>query len=327
MMTMIYDLTNRNNIPQCPGIYTFKDEEGQVLYIGKSVNLKSRISSYFRIKSHGEGSEKLLRMKRFITIIEVTPTNTEFEAEWVEQQLIERHRPQYNQQMKSRNRHGYLKLVMGEGLWKWRIETLNEKTEGFHIGPFRHPKSVKDRLEALRHFDWLNDWRYQPVPIVYDRNQLKERIKWLQEIFGNEISFRTWVDQLKKIRDELAEKLIFEEAARLQNVIEGVAVVGDALRRNHLIYGDENPFMIIKNGKIRYGYCIDRERIFRLEWLTDEGAEVRSIVNFGHEIYKWKVNPQKYGEFGMWEITNLDQEMIINRHFLKKEGQIIGCFL
>jgi len=59
MMTMIYDLTNRNNIPQCPGIYTFKDEEGQVLYIGKSANLKSRVSIYFQVKSHGKATSKM----------------------------------------------------------------------------------------------------------------------------------------------------------------------------------------------------------------------------------------------------------------------------
>jgi hypothetical protein len=88
-----------SEIPQCPGVYTFSDREGKVLYVGKSNNLKNRINSYFW--SVGEGSPSTERQKiesimNDLYMIDCTELGSDLEALVEEYRLIDRHRPRYN---------------------------------------------------------------------------------------------------------------------------------------------------------------------------------------------------------------------------------------
>jgi hypothetical protein len=84
-------------LPQCPGVYTFLDSEQQVIYVGKTNNLRARINSYFW--NTGESPEKIENILRDMYDIDCTGLSSELEALIEEQRLIDRHRPRYNTQI------------------------------------------------------------------------------------------------------------------------------------------------------------------------------------------------------------------------------------
>ncbi|MCK5157841.1 MAG: GIY-YIG nuclease family protein, partial [Candidatus Heimdallarchaeota archaeon] len=78
------------SFPDKPGIYSFKDDKGKVIYIGKAKSLKKRITSYF---VEGALDKKTLSMKRLARDVEFIVTNTETDALILENSLIKLHKP------------------------------------------------------------------------------------------------------------------------------------------------------------------------------------------------------------------------------------------
>lgn len=333
MKTIIYSVENRKSLPDSTGVYCFSDSEGEVLYIGKSVNLKSRVNSYFIKRGEGEGPDKFLRMQRFIAFIEAIPTPTELEAEWLEQSLIERHQPQYNQQMKSNARYGFLMPEAGIATWQWRVVPLgkhrvrlqgNRETD-LLIGPFRNPKIVKERLKILNNFKWLEDWFYQPLPIIYSKGEITKIISWIKERFDNKTKYYQWIQKLRQERDLAAKNLEFEKAGRFQEVIESIAPVGNVIKRKQLLYQGDPPFMIDRKNKCHCGYFLKNGVLFRKCWKSNPKESDGELKEFILWIDNSKGSIEEDRGYQQWRLRNLDQEMILYRAFVKQEGQIIGC--
>jgi len=97
------------NIPRLPGVYQFFDEHGKILYIGKSVNLQSRVKSYFiKNASLNFAKKKMIaQVKHIETII----TNTSRECLILESNLIKKYKPKYNVLLKDDKNHIYIKIT------------------------------------------------------------------------------------------------------------------------------------------------------------------------------------------------------------------------
>ena len=80
-------------LPLRPGVYRMFDADNEVIYVGKAVNLKNRVSSYFRGKSHNTKTQLMVSK---VVFIEVTLTHSESEALLLENTLIKRLKPPYN---------------------------------------------------------------------------------------------------------------------------------------------------------------------------------------------------------------------------------------
>ena len=81
-------------LPQNPGVYLFKDKRGQVLYVGKANNLRSRVQSYFR--EGGDTRHHIQFLLERVAELDFLVTETEQEALILENNLIKKHRPRYN---------------------------------------------------------------------------------------------------------------------------------------------------------------------------------------------------------------------------------------
>lgn len=84
------------NLPLTPGIYIFKDKKGEIIYIGKATNLKSRVGSYFLNKNQGEYIRPIEKMIAQVEKIKTIETETVLEALILEANLIKKHKPKYN---------------------------------------------------------------------------------------------------------------------------------------------------------------------------------------------------------------------------------------
>lgn len=142
-------------LPEAPGVYIMKDRQGKIVYIGKSVNLKARVRSYF---SGGDPRPFVKRLDKILGDIETILTQSETEALMLENNLIKAHKPRYNVML--RDDKSYLSLrIDPKSRWP-RVEVtrrrdLNVKKRGSArlFGPYQSSRALRQTLGLLnQHF-------------------------------------------------------------------------------------------------------------------------------------------------------------------------------
>ena len=130
-----------------PGVYLMKDEKGKVLYVGKALNLRKRLSGYFNRLGQPDMKTKVLvsKIAAFDTII----TETEKEALILESTLIKRHRPRYNVILKDDKRYPSLRLDMVEPYPYLSIARKIVRDGALYFGPFSNSFAVNQTLKII----------------------------------------------------------------------------------------------------------------------------------------------------------------------------------
>ncbi len=142
---MLVSLDQLNNLPHHPGIYKFYSKEQNLLYVGKSKDLKNRVNSYF--KDHSAEPRKLNLVNQ-IHHIEVILVSSEFEALLLEARLINENQPKYNVLWKDDKHYIYIQITKEEFpkiLYARKIDA-----GGDFFGPFPSSAIVKELLSYLR---------------------------------------------------------------------------------------------------------------------------------------------------------------------------------
>ena len=134
-----------SHLPNQPGVYLFKDDQDSILYIGKSKSIRNRVRSYFN--SSAKHNLRIRLMTSRIHDFSLIVTDTEAEALILEEQLIKRHHPRYNVDMKDGKSYPYCKLTVGEMYPRLMLvrEKIDAKSE--YYGPY---PSVKDARQVLK---------------------------------------------------------------------------------------------------------------------------------------------------------------------------------
>src|SRR5438093_793866 len=98
-----------DTLPTNPGVYLMKDADSEIIYVGKAINLRNRVRSYF----HAQPFEatKVAHLVQHIARIEFIVTETELEALVLENNLIKKHRPKYNIRLKDAKTYPYIKVT------------------------------------------------------------------------------------------------------------------------------------------------------------------------------------------------------------------------
>ena len=123
-----------SNIPVGPGVYLFKNAEERVIYVGKAINLRNRVRSYFQASKtpHALTGEALRRVVDIDYII----TDTEVEALILENTLIKKHQPRYNVKLKDDKRYPFVKVTVNEPFPGLYITRSVERDGANYFGPF-----------------------------------------------------------------------------------------------------------------------------------------------------------------------------------------------
>lgn len=140
-------------LPTVPGVYLFTGATGEMLYIGKSVNLRERVRSYFR--KHGGHSRRTERLKNEVARIRIQPTGNELEALLLESQLIKAHQPPYNVRGRRYEHYPFVKITH-EPYPRVLVTRLLEDDGAQYFGPFHSANRLTETLEALQ---TLMGWR------------------------------------------------------------------------------------------------------------------------------------------------------------------------
>ncbi|MCX7055624.1 MAG: excinuclease ABC subunit UvrC [Proteobacteria bacterium] len=135
------------SLPTRPGVYRMLDAGGQILYVGKAGNLRSRVASYFR---SDVVQPKVVALVRQIAAIEVTVTNSDTEALLLEFNLIKKHRPHYNILLKDDKSFPYLYLTTQQSYPRLSFYRGSRRMPGRFFGPYPNSVAVRETLLQLQ---------------------------------------------------------------------------------------------------------------------------------------------------------------------------------
>lgn len=134
------------DLPALPGVYLMKDQEHTIIYVGKSKNLKRRVSSYFGESTHH--SPKVKRMVRHIKSFDYVVTDTELDALLLECRLIKELRPIYNRLLKDDQKYRYIYISTESTLPRARV-AYDKGDDGEYFGPYNITRQLEIAAEAI----------------------------------------------------------------------------------------------------------------------------------------------------------------------------------
>jgi excinuclease ABC subunit C len=279
------------NLPTRPGVYLHKDEHGKVLYVGKAVNLRSRVRSYFQTNVD---SFKTRRLRQQIADIEIITTDSELEALLLEMTLIKKHKPHFNVRLKDDKRYPYIKIHWSTPFPKVTVTRRMVHDGSRYFGPYTSVWAVHQTLDLLRKiFPYLTCNR--EITGQDQRACLYFDIKLCNApCIGNvsQDEYRTMIQQLmdflhgrsdsliREIEDQMQEaanNLDFEQAARYRDQLRAIdrvvakqKVISAANTDQDVIaFARDDTDACVQVFFIRHGKLIGRE-YFLLEGTEDE---------------------------------------------------------
>ena len=133
-----------NELPRRPGVYFFRDRRGEVFYVGKAKNLRTRVRSYF----YGDTRKSVTNMLKELVSVDFAACATELEALVIELRLIHDHKPRYNRKSKPPKSSHWVKLTNEAFPRLALVRTLKE--DGLmYLGPFRSRRAAETVMHAI----------------------------------------------------------------------------------------------------------------------------------------------------------------------------------
>ena len=224
-------------LPDSPGCYLMKDASGEIIYVGKAVNLKNRVRSYFRDTAH---TPKVAAMIAHIDDFDILLCETNLEALILECNLIKRHKPYYNILLKDDKHYPYLKVDMRQPFPRLELCRKMEKDGAKYFGPYIGANAVRQVIEAVRDVFPIRSCKQVLPPkspkrpcMNYDIGRClapcagKCKEEAYREMMEGVLSFLGGdydgvLKKLKKDMEEAAAALRFEKAAAIRDKIRDV---------------------------------------------------------------------------------------------------------
>lgn len=154
-----------SDFPTVPGVYLFAGSTGETLYIGKSVNLRERVRSYFR--KHGGHSAKTRRLSKEVVRIRLHPTGNELEALLLESRLIKEFQPAYNVRGRRYEHYPFVKIT-NEAYPRILVTRVLEDDGAQYFGPFHSANRLTETLEALQaQLGWRRCGQLEAAPCLH----------------------------------------------------------------------------------------------------------------------------------------------------------------
>ena len=224
-------------LPDSPGCYLMKDASGEIIYVGKAVNLKNRVRSYFRDTAH---TPKVAAMIAHIDDFDVLLCETNLEALILECNLIKLHKPYYNILLKDDKHYPYLKVDMRQPFPRLELCRKMEKDGAKYFGPYIGANAVRQVIEAVRDVFPIRSCK-QVLPLKtpkrpcmnYDigrclapcagkctEEAYREMMEGVLSFLGGD--YDGVLKKLKKDMEEAAAALRFEKAAAIRDKIRDV---------------------------------------------------------------------------------------------------------
>ncbi len=320
-------------LPSKPGCYIYRNKAGDVIYVGKAINLKNRVRSYFHADLSHDG--KTRRLVREIADAEWIVVGSELEALILEMNLIKKHRPKYNVRLKDDKRYPYIKVHWNDPFPKVTMTRQMAEDGSRYFGPYTSAWAVHQTLDVLRRiFPYLTcdrvitgedkraclyyDIKLCTAPCIGAINQAgyRQMISDLMDFLSGHSE--GIIQRIEQEMQKASEEMRFEKAAALrdqlkaiQSIIERQKIVfaADYLDSDVLAMARSDGEACVQIFFIRSGKLIGRE-YFILEG-TEDTADSEVMGQFIKQFYT--------------EAATIPQQVMLPQEI--EEAQIISQWL
>ena len=298
-------------LPTNPGCYLYKDAAGTVIYVGKAINLKNRVKSYFQKSANH--SPKTRRLVANIADMETIITDTELEALVLECNLIKRHRPKYNIRLRDDKHYPYLQLTTSEPFPRLLVTRRVKSGDGNkYFGPYTSGHAVWTSMDLLYKIfplvtcrkAWTNTEKERPCLYHHMGRcpeapcaSLADKDRYWQGVRDVETFLSGRQDQLIKDMEAkmeaAAEDLQFERAAKLRDQLNSVRQIVERQKVISTTTGDQDVMAVVADEAgacvqmffIRSGKLIGQEH-FLLDGTDGEGGLAEATSEFLKQYYQ-----------------------------------------
>jgi excinuclease ABC subunit C len=232
------------DVPHKPGVYLMRDRFNRVIYVGKARDLRKRVSSYFLPSKLAQADLKTRAMLEATWDFETHIVRSEAESVLLEGKLIKEYRPRYNISFRDDKRFLLVKVDLAEEWPRFRLTRLKKNDSARYFGPFAAAGALRQTLNLMRKkFGVLTFGRGAPterelksstyqVPVRLSEitaEQYRERVMQACEFLEGQS--REMIDMLDEEMRKAADKMDFEKAAELRNMIDDVRQTTRSTRR------------------------------------------------------------------------------------------------
>ncbi|OPJ62985.1 GIY-YIG nuclease family protein [Clostridium chromiireducens] len=319
-------------LPSSPGVYLMKDSLNNIIYVGKSKNLKNRVGSYFiNSKSH---SPKIIKLVQNLKDFEYRTTDTEFEAFLLECELIKEIKPAYNRLMKNPKSYSYIKIILNENFPS--IETSHEssKTDGnIYFGPYSRRNLVERGIYGLKEYfkilcnnnsknssSCINHSLGLCIGMCFNHSALEEYLNILNKIVkllsGTDNSI---LDEMECIMKNSSEKFDFENAAKYRDYINAVNYLIDRINVVKFTENNANIALLeyLDNNSFKFFLIKGNNMLFKKKYFIKDADSkdlksllINEVVRcFNHENINYPIDIGK---------EEIDQSQIIYTYLKSK---------
>ena len=283
---------NLKKLPTCPGVYMHKDSLGEIIYVGKAVNLRNRVRSYFRKTSQAD--PKVRALVSNIAEFEYITCATEMEALILECNLIKKHMPRYNILLKDDKTYPYIEVTTADEFPKVVRTRKIAKDGNRYFGPYSDVDAVWHMLKLIDEMYPLKKCRAKSFPagvrpcLNYhigkckgvcigeaDRSEYMEMVDDIIEILsGHDAKL---IASLERKMNEASELLKYEDAAKYRDYIKAIRLLSETQRATMvrdrdvdiLIPIETHQNSIVALYKVRDGKMVGRDVIYIREDAVD----------------------------------------------------------
>lgn len=279
-----------DTLPQKPGCYIMSNLAGEVIYVGKAINLRSRVRSYFQERS--DQDRKTRKLVSQIQHLEWIVVGSELEALILEMNLIKKHRPRFNVRLKDDKRYPYIKVPLQDPFPKVTLTRSMTKDGSRYFGPYTSVWAVRQTLDLLRRiFPYLTcdreitgldarpclffDIKLCAGPCIGAISQ-----SGYQQLILDICSFLDGhtdpiLSRLQREMSEASEVLKFERAAVLRDQIHSIEKV---VEKQKVILSDQSDSDVLAIARSNGEACVQiffvrNGKLMGREYFILEGAE------------------------------------------------------
>ncbi|MDD6154403.1 MAG: excinuclease ABC subunit UvrC [Eubacteriales bacterium] len=236
---------NLKKLPTCPGVYMHKDSLGQVIYVGKAINLRNRVRQYFQ--TYGKSTPKLRALTGQIAEFEYITCASEMEAFILECNLIKKYQPKYNILLRDDKTYPYIMITTSEPYPRVLKTRKIRKDKNRYFGPYSDVGAVNNIIELFSNIYSLKRCKDLDFPEGF-RPCLNYHIKDCKGIclgnvsreeYGNNIKEiiqflsgkdKPMLDYLQNKMMEASDALDFENAAKYRDYISSLKSLEETQR-------------------------------------------------------------------------------------------------
>ncbi len=296
-----------SDMPTNPGVYLFKDEQGEILYIGKAKSLRARVKSYFSNTDQPAKTRQLVSRIRNIDWIIV---NNEVEALLLENKLVKQHTPKYNIDLKDAKTYAYISLsreafprILTSRKVSRKLESFGPYTDGFtrqdlqrlvvRVFKLRTCKTMPKRACLNSHIHLCT----APCIRNITAEQYSEQVKQARSFLNG--NYQQTIEQLKSQMQAASVEQKYEGALELRNQIASIRLLTE-----HQIVDNERRFdqdvLVFK----QYG-----EKMLAVQ------MGVRRGVLLGKKEFSVDLQPQIEQEFlkAFYTTNHIPREILLNK--------------